>query len=234
MSSGASSAGAGSPIVVAIDGPAGAGKSTVARRLAKILGVPFVDTGAMYRAAALELLELGVEVNDGDAVAAALPALDLELALRASQAEIRLHGLAVDERIRTPEITAATSRIARHRALRAHLVKLQRAFVHAYGGVMEGRDIGTVVVPETPFKFYLEAAPATRAARRHAELVERGVASDLDEIARQIAERDERDSTRSASPLVAAPDAVRISSDDVDADGVVERLRAEIARLSVG
>ena len=218
------------PLIVAIDGPAGAGKSTVAKRLARALGVPFVDTGAMYRAVALHLLESGVDPDDRAAVAAALPALRLELVPAGDRAEIRLHGETVGERIRDPEITAATSRAARHPELRAFLVTLQRSFVAAHGGVMEGRDIGTVVVPDTPFKFFLEASATTRAERRHRQLARGGTELELDEIARQIAERDERDSTRAASPLAAAPDAIRISSDELDADAVVERLRSEIAR----
>ena len=144
--------------------------------------------------------------------------------------EARLHGAPVSDRIRTAEVTAATSRAAQHPELRARLVELQRAFVAEHGGVMEGRDIGTVVVPDTPFKFFLEASAAKRAERRQRQLAAAGVECDLDEIARQIAERDERDSTRSASPLAAAPDAVRVSSDELDADAVVTRLRSEIER----
>ena len=218
------------PLIVAIDGPAGAGKSTVAKRLARALGVPFVDTGAMYRAAALDLLDRGVDPDDRAAVVAALPGLRLELVPAGSKAEIRLNGEPVGDRIRTAEITAATSRAAQHPELRARLVALQRAFVAGHGGVMEGRDIGTVVVPDTPHKFFLEASATTRAERRHRQLAGDGRESDLAEIARQIAERDERDSTRAASPLAAAPDAIRISSDELDVDGVVERLRFEIER----
>lgn len=221
------------PLVVAIDGPAGAGKSTVARLLAESLGVPFVDTGAMYRAAALFLRERGVDPDDGDAVSAALPDLELALVKTADHAEIRLHGRQVGDRIRSPEISAMTSRAARHPALRRRLVELQRDFVGRHGGVMEGRDIGTVVVPETPYKFYLDATPQTRAERRHAELLARGQVGDVAEIAREIAERDRRDSTREASPLAAAPDAIRLSSEGLTIDEVVSRLGAEIERISV-
>ena len=220
-------------LVVAIDGPAGAGKSTVARRLAARLGVPFVDTGAMYRAAALFLRDRAIDPDDVEGVSAALPQLDLVLLEGPGRAEIRLHGRPVEDQIRAPEISALTSRVARHSGLRRRLVELQRDFVGRYGGVMEGRDIGTVVVPETPFKFYLDATPQTRAARRHAELRALGVESDAEEIARQIAERDERDSTREASPLAAAPDAVHFSSEGLTVDEVVGRISAEIERLSV-
>jgi cytidylate kinase len=218
------------PLIVAIDGPAGAGKSTVARRLAAALGVPFVDTGAMYRAAAVHLAEEGVDLDDRAAVAAAVPRLPLELTLAAGRAEVRLAGAPVEDRIRSPQVGALTSRAALHPELRARLVELQREFVRRHGGVMEGRDIGTVVVPETPFKFYLDAATATRAERRHAELRARGLDAELGEIARQIRERDERDSGRESSPLVAADDALRISSDGLSAQEVADRLRAEIER----
>jgi cytidylate kinase len=196
-----------SAIVVAIDGPAGVGKSTAARRLAARLQLPYVDTGAMYRAAALFLADRKVDPADRTAVAAEVQKMPLRLQLAGHAAQVELEGRNPGPRLRLPEVSALTSRIAVHPEVRLRLVALQQEFLRRHGGVMEGRDIGTVVVPETPFKFYLDAAPGVRAERRHAELAQQGGAPDPDEVARQLAERDARDSSRSESPLQAAPDA---------------------------
>ncbi len=158
-------------VVVAIDGPAGVGKSTVARRLAARLAVPYVDTGAMYRATALHLADHGIDPEDRAAVATAVESMPLRLVLLAGGAQVELGGERPGERLRRPDVAALTSRIAVHPEVRQRLVALQQEFVRRHGGVMEGRDIGTVVAPETPFKFYLDADPGVRAERRHAELV---------------------------------------------------------------
>jgi cytidylate kinase len=220
------------PFVVAIDGPAGVGKSTAARRLAARLNVPYIDTGAMYRATALHLAECGVEADDRPAVAAAVSAMPLQLVLHAGGARVELAGVDPGERLRSPEVAALTSRIAVHPEVRQRLVALQQEFVRCHGGVMEGRDIGTVVVPETPYKFYLDAAPEVRAARRHAELAGGGAGLDAREVARQLAERDTRDSTRRESPLQAAPDARQIDTGALGPEAVVEEMLAEIRRRS--
>lgn len=224
------------PLVVAIDGPAGAGKSTVARRLAKVLGIPFVDTGAMYRAAALHLSSRGIDLDDRAAVAGGLASLPLELALEQGAATVLLAGQSVDERIRSAEVGAMTSRLAVHAELRAFMVARQRKFVERHGGVMEGRDIGTVVVPKARCKFFLDAASSTRAVRRHAELQARGQAADFEVLQQQIVERDDRDRSRGSSPLAVAADAIVIHTDGLSVDGVVERLRVEVEkrRGSVG
>jgi len=219
------------PIVVAIDGPAGAGKSTVARALARRLGIPYLDTGAMYRAAALYCARRRVDPSDDPALARTAAAMPIALELGESgTATVLLGGRPVGEEIRQPEVSALTSRIAVHPAVRRRLVELQRQFVGRHGGVMEGRDIGTVVVPETPFKFFLEAAPDVRAARRHAEHAARGEALSADDVARQIAERDARDAGRSQSPLAVAPDAMRLDSSLLSVEQVVEAMLAAIAR----
>jgi len=219
-------------IVVAIDGPAGVGKSTVARRLAARLGVPYVDTGAMYRTTALFLADRGIDPADRAGVAAALRAMPLRLVLADHGARVELAGLDPGPRLRLPEVSALTSRIAVHPEVRLRLVALQQEFVRRHGGVMEGRDIGTVVAPETPFKFYLDAAPGVRAERRHAELARQGAASNQDEVARQLAERDARDSSRRVSPLQPAPDACHIDTGSLSPDEVVESMLAEIGRRS--
>lgn len=219
-------------IVVAIDGPAGVGKSTAARRLAARLQVPYVDTGAMYRATALFLADQGIDPAERSAVAAAVQAMPLRLQLVGQGAQVELAGEEPGARLRLPEVSALTSRIAVHPEVRQHLVALQQEFVRRHGGVMEGRDIGTVVVPETPFKFYLDAAPGVRAGRRHAELAQQGAAADQAEVARQLAERDARDSSRSASPLQPALDACHIDTGSLGPDEVVEAMLAEIRRRS--
>lgn len=218
------------PLVVAIDGPAGVGKSTVARRLAARLGVPYLDTGAMYRALALFALERGVDLDDRAGVAAALAAARIELRVGADgRAEVLLGGAPVEARIRTAEVAAATSRLAVHPEVRAAMVELQRELARRHGGVIEGRDIGTQVVPETPHKFFLEAAPEVRAERRWAELAAGG-RDDLDraEIARQIAERDRRDRERADSPLRPAPDALVIDTGERTPDQLVELLARRV------
>ncbi|MEO7795527.1 MAG: (d)CMP kinase [Thermoanaerobaculia bacterium] len=217
------------PLIVAIDGPAGVGKSTAARRLAVSLGVPYIDTGAMYRATALYLSAGRIDPADRAAVAAAVRTMPLRLVLASGGAQVELDGSDPGERVRRPEVSALASRIAVHPEVRQRLVGLQQEFVQRHGGVMEGRDIGTVVVPQTPFKFYLDAAPEVRADRRRAEL---GGDSEPSEVARQLAERDARDSSRSESPLLAASDARQIDTGELSADAVVEEMLAEIRRRS--
>jgi cytidylate kinase len=217
------------PLIVAIDGPAGVGKSTVARRLARRLGVPYLDTGAMYRALACELLALGIEPDDRDAVAAALPGIALGLRLRPDgDAEVLVAGRALGEDLRTPEVTEATSRVAVHPEVRARLSTLQRELARRHGGVIEGRDIGTRVVPEAPFKFYFDAPAPVRAERRLAELRAAGRAADAAEVARDIEARDRRDRSREHSPLAPAATACPVDTSAGTADEIVELLLARI------
>jgi cytidylate kinase len=212
-------------VVVAIDGPAGVGKSTVARLLALRLGVPYLDTGAMYRALALHLLDRGIDPDDREAVAAALPAVRIELRLAPDgAAQVLLEGRAVEDRIRAPEVSAATSRAAVHPEVRARMVALQRELAARHGGVLEGRDIGTRVLPEAPHKFFFEAPAEVRAYRRLSDLRAAGRAAHLDEVAREIAERDARDREREHSPLAPAQGALVVDTSSGTPEEIVARL----------
>jgi cytidylate kinase len=216
-------------LVVAIDGPAGVGKSTVARSLALRLGVPYLDTGAMYRALALHLIEQEIDPDDREAVAAALPGVSIDLRLAPDGAVgVLLDGRPVEARIRFPEVSAATSRVAVHPEVRTRMVALQRELAARHGGVIEGRDIGTRVLPDAPHKFFFEAPVDVRARRRLADLRAVGLDADVAEVAREIGERDARDREREHSPLSPAPGALVIDTSSGSPEEIVERLVARI------
>jgi cytidylate kinase len=218
------------PLIVAIDGPAGVGKSTVARRLARRLAIPYLDTGAMYRALALHLLRRRVDPDDRAAVAGALRGLDLSVRVGDDgQACVLLDGEEVEPLLRSPEVTRATSRAAVHAEVREAMVERQREVVRRAGGVVEGRDIGTRVFPQAPFKFYFDAAPEVRARRRLADLAAAGEPAAEDEVSRQLAERDARDAARTHSPLQPAPDAVRVDTTERTVEEIVEELAARVS-----
>jgi len=208
-------------LIVAIDGPSGAGKGTVARAVASRLGYRHVDTGAMYRAVAWKALYEGVDIADEAAVAAVgdRAAFDLE------QGRVAIDGHDVAAAIRTPEIDKAAAAVARHPAVRRVLVARQRAFGGARGVVMEGRDIGTVVFPDADVKIYLDASPEERARRRASDPAHTSSkAAQLADVATALAERDKSDSTRAVSPLAIAPDAVVIDTTGVAVPDVIERV----------
>jgi cytidylate kinase len=211
---------------VAIDGPSGAGKGTVARAVAAQLGYRHVDTGAMYRAVAWKAVHEGVDPADGAAVAgiAGRASFDLE------QGRVRIDGHDVAAAIRTPEIDKAAATVARHPAVRQLLVARQRGYGESGGIVMEGRDIGTVVFPGADVKIYLDASPDERARRRAADPAHASSkASQLADVATALAERDKSDSTRAASPLAVAPDAVVIDTTGVPIADVIERVLQLVA-----
>jgi cytidylate kinase len=215
--------------VIAIDGPSGSGKSTVARGVAAALGLGVLDTGAMYRSVALAALERGVALDDPAACAAVATGLRLEL----EDGVVRADGSDVSVAIRGPEVTAAVSTVSAHPAVRAELVTRQRAWVDDHGGgVVEGGDIGTVVVPDAPLKVYLTASDDERARRRHADEEAAARAVAVESVQEAMARRDALDSGRAASPLQAAPDAVVLDSTGRTAqeviDEVVARFRAAI------
>ena len=190
-------------MIIAIDGPSGVGKSTVARAIARELDLPYLETGAMYRALGLEVLERGIDPEDRRSVEALARAVSIELSRQPDGSyAIRIDGKEVAGRIYGPEVTEATSKISTYPGVRDQMRRLQRACAAAGGGVLEGRDIGTRVVPETPFKFFLTAEPEVRARRRWLQLEQaRGELPDLAEIEREVRGRDERDSSRADSPL---------------------------------
>lgn len=211
-------------LVIAVDGPAGAGKSTVARRVAAALNYLYIDTGAMYRAIALAVLEEGVGPDDGAAVERLARGLDVELVPSAAGNRVLLEGRDVTERIRAPEVSAAVSQVAALPGVRRRMVQLQRRLAAGGGVVMDGRDIGTVVFPDADVKVFLTASAEERARRRWLELRAAGHAPSLDNIRANIESRDRLDSTRDVAPLRKAEDAVEIDTTDKTVDEVVDQV----------
>jgi len=215
-------------LVVAIDGPSGAGKSTAGRAVAERLGYVFLDTGAMYRALALAALREGIPLDDAAAVAALAGRVRLDLQPGGA---VILDGQDVTSALRTQEVGAAASRVSVHPSVRRHMVARQREMGQAGGVVMDGRDIGTAVFPDADVKFYVDAHPRQRAMRRHEELAQRGLPSDLDTIEREIRERDHADSTRAESPLTRAADAIHLDTTELGLEEVVRRMLAAVEAL---
>lgn len=210
-------------IRVAIDGPAGAGKTTVGREVARRLKYKYVDTGAMYRAVAWRVLELGIAMSDEDAIVKAAGAMDIDFP-EGDGLRIFVDGADVSRAIRTPEVTKLSSPVSAISGVRRHLVAQQRRLAESGGVVMEGRDIGSVVLADAEVKVFLTASVNERARRRHAEMQAAGTEVDIETLKREIEERDQRDSTRSDSPLVQAPGAVVIDTEGLSIKQVVERI----------
>ena len=213
--------------VVALDGPSGTGKSTVARRLATRLGARYLDTGAMYRAATVAVLREGVDLEDPVGITRTVEGAKIAVSTDPEHASITLDGEPVDTEIRSAATTAAVSAVSAVAAVRALLVDVQRELIGDGGIVVEGRDIGSVVWPSARPKVFLTASPEARAARRAGEL-----AADLAAVAADIQRRDTLDSNRAASPLLQAADAIELDTTDLDIDEVVERLVELTAQLA--
>jgi cytidylate kinase len=216
--------------VVAIDGPSGAGKSTVARALAHRLGVPYIDTGAMYRAVGLAARERGIPlpIPDPRAVEAIAEAVDIDLDLSEGETRVRLDGRDVSREIRLPEISLYASAVSAIPGVRRRLVAAQRRLAATRGGVLEGRDIGTRVFPETPHKFFLTAPVEVRAERRAAELAARGTPQPLDVVRAEIESRDRADSTRADSPLTLDDRYVVVDTGRRSVPEVVDELESRV------
>ena len=209
---------------IAIDGPAGAGKSTIAKRLAKKLGFIYVDTGAMYRAMAYYFLQHNIDAKDENAIAAACPDVDVTITYENGEQQVLLNGENVNGVIRNEEVGNMASSTSVYPVVRKKLVELQRQLAKSADVIMDGRDIGTCVLPDAQVKIYLTASSATRAKRKYDELTEKGVSCDLAEIEKDIIDRDYRDMHRETSPLRQAEDAVLVDSSEMNIDEVVDAI----------
>jgi len=209
-------------VIVAIDGPAGAGKSTVARAVARRLGVAYLDTGAMYRALTWLAHERGIAPSDADGLAALARAEPIGIEPTDDGDRVCIAGRDVTDLIRVPEVAAQVSEVSSHPGVREEMVAAQRAVMESGSWVSDGRDVGTVVCPEADLKVFLTASLEERAGRRHADLAVRGVDMDLEAVMEDVRRRDHSDSTRAASPLRVAEGAIVIDSSALDADEVAD------------
>jgi cytidylate kinase len=222
-------------MIIALDGPSGAGKSTLGRMIARELSLLYLDTGAMYRAAALAVIEAGISTTDKTAIAEVVARADINLEGDPDSLQVRLNGRDVSEEIRTEEVSHSSSLISTIPEVRRSLVNRQRQMGARSGGVvLDGRDIGTVVFPQADIKFFLTAAPEARAQRRYEEdrLKERDAT--FEDTLADINTRDRRDSTREDSPLAIADDAIVIDSTELSIDEVFERMMSEISNRKSG
>lgn len=210
------------PTVIAIDGPAASGKGTIALRVARALGYRYLDSGSMYRLVALKALERKVAADD----ALGLAELAATLVPDFDGGRIGLQGRDVSEALRSEAVSALASRVAVHAPVRSALLARQRAFRAPPGLVAEGRDMGTVVFPDARLKVFLTASAEARAGRRHKQLIEKGISAKMDDLLRDIRERDARDTTRAAAPLVPAADAVVLDSTDLSVAAVTDAVLA--------
>lgn len=210
---------------IAIDGPAGAGKSTIAKKLAKDLGFVYVDTGAMYRAMAYYFIQNGISADDEKAIEEACPNVDVTIVYEDGQQQVILNGENVNGVIRNEEVGNMASATSVYPVVRTKLVELQRELAKKQSVIMDGRDIGTVVLPDANVKIYLTASSEVRAKRRFDELTEKGIECDFDAIEKDIIDRDNRDMNRETSPLKQADDAVLLDSSNLDIDGVVDAMK---------
>ena len=210
---------------IAIDGPAGAGKSTIAKQLAKELGYVYVDTGAMYRAMAYYFLTHNIKAEDMEAISEACKDVDVSITYEEGTQNVWLNGENISGKIRTEEVGNMASATSVYPVVRTKLVELQQQLAQKTDVIMDGRDIGTVVLPNANVKIYMTASSAIRAKRRFDELTAKGMECNLEEIEKDIIERDNRDMNRETSPLKKAQDAIELDTSDLDIDGVVKAMQ---------
>lgn len=216
---------------IAIDGPAGAGKSTVARRLAQELGCRYVDTGAIYRTVAYFLSLLGISPKDSDGVRRYIDEVTVAIEYDAQGAQhMLMNGMDVTSEIRTQEIGQKASLVSANPAVREMLLDMQRDTARKYNVVMDGRDIGTVVLPQADVKFFLTASPEVRAERRCKELLEKGQKAEYHEVLQEIRKRDDQDTHRAIAPLKQAPDAVKVDSSHMTIEEVLETMKRVVQK----
>ena len=215
------------PKIVAIDGPSGVGKSTVSKLVARALGIPHIDTGAMYRAVALAATRAGIGTRDAEALERLAPDIRIEL-IPGERPLVLLNGEDVTDLLRTPQVSMAASDVSTVPAVRRVLVRLQQDLGHRSGGVLEGRDIGTKVFPETRHKFFLTARPEVRARRRFNELVAKGQPADYDSVLAECLARDAQDSSREDSPLTCDKTYTVVDTSDLTIGEVVGRIVAAV------
>jgi CMP/dCMP kinase len=222
-----------SALIIAIDGPSAAGKSTLAKRLAKGLGFMYLDTGAMYRALALKVLRERIDISNHERLAELVGRTEIDLFGKSGSLQVLLDGEDVSGVIRTPEVSQMASRASALKPVRQWMLKLQRALGQRGSVVAEGRDIGTVVFPNAEVKIYLDASVQERARRRVEELRNAGRQVSLDETLREMTERDKRDSERDLAPLRKAADAIAIDSSSLDAEALAQRVMQDIRRKAL-
>lgn len=213
---------------IAIDGPSGAGKSTLAKRLAAQLGFIYVDTGALYRSIGLYMETNGIDPKNSEAVVAALPSIELSLEYHDGSQVVLLNGENVGDRIRTPQISMYASAVSAIPAVRTFLLDTQRNIAAKNNVIMDGRDIGTVILPNADVKIFLISSFETRARRRVKELLEKGMEASYEEVLADMIERDKNDSSRAVAPLVPAEDAVHLDNSDLTLEGTVDAALAII------
>lgn len=220
-----------SRINIAIDGPAGAGKSTVAKSISKIMGIVYLDTGAMYRTVALKAIRSGMDTKDAEGLASLVESIDIKIEYKDNEQRIYLDGADVSDQIRTPEVSLGASNVAVIPAVRIRMVELQREIAGRNDVVMDGRDIGTYVLPDSKFKFFLVASLDERARRRYEELRAKGAdCPSYEEVRDDIAYRDKNDSSRAFAPLSRAQDAIEIDTTDLSPQQVADKILAHVGK----